>query len=331
MTLRLTIDRDRWLDHVQTIRASVDGAGELVPVIKGNGYGIGIDDLARLATEWAGLVAVGTVHEAQRYRRCADERVLVLTPSVRPTPLPPWAIPTVANEDHLDALADTASSTATLAAGTRSVAVKLLSSMSRYGIPRADLASLERAIGRRGVTVHSYVLHLPLLGGRRTIGDQVAEIEAWLPGLDPSAAVSVSHLDVASFRQLAAHHPDRHLQLRLGSSLWHGDKSFLHLGADVIEVRAVTSDSAVGYRGVPVPGDGWLVMIGAGSSHGVSALADGRSPFHHRRRRIDLVEAPHMHTSMCFVPADVDPPAIGDWVDVQRPLISVQPDEVVWS
>ena len=74
-----------------------------------------------------------------------------------------------------------------------------------------------------------------------------------------------------------------------------------------------------------MPGDGTLVMVGAGTAHGVHPLGDGRSPFHFARRRLDLVEPPHMHTSMVFVPAGDPAPRCGDIVDVQRPLISDRP------
>jgi hypothetical protein len=38
-----------------------------------------------------------------------------------------------------------------------------------------------------------------------------------------------------------------------------------------------------------------------------------------------------MHTSMLCVPSGEPTPAIGDWLDVQRPLTSITADEVVWS
>ena len=71
-------------------------------------------------------------------------------------------------------------------------------------------------------------------------------------------------------------------------------------------------------------------MVGAGTAHGVHPLDDGRSPFHFARRRLALLEPPHMHTSMVFVPAGEPTPGRGDVVDVQRPLISTVVDEVVW-
>jgi hypothetical protein len=142
--------------------------------------------------------------------------------------------------------------------------------------------------------------------------------------------VSVSHLSPPCFAALRDRHPRRDLRLRIGTALWHGDKSFLRLEADVVDVRRVTAGSHAGYRRVPVPGDGTLVMIGAGSSHGVAALPDGRSPFHHERRRLLLLEPPHMHTSIAFVPDGEPCPCVGAWVDVQRPLIATNADEIVW-
>jgi hypothetical protein len=37
-----------------------------------------------------------------------------------------------------------------------------------------------------------------------------------------------------------------------------------------------------------------------------------------------------MHTSMVFVAAGEPCPAPGDWIDVQRPLITTSVDEIVW-
>ncbi|MGA0367814.1 MAG: hypothetical protein ACO3N1_11695, partial [Ilumatobacteraceae bacterium] len=70
---------------------------------------------------------------------------------------------------------------------------------------------------------------------------------------------------------------------------------------------------------------------GCGSSHGVTPLADGRSPFHFSRQRIDLVEPPHMHTSMGLVRLGEPTPKVGDRIDVQRPLTTTSPDVVEWN
>jgi hypothetical protein len=113
--------------------------------------------------------------------------------------------------------------------------------------------------------------------------------------------------------------------------LWHGDKSMLHLEADVVDRRTVRSGDIAGYRRVTVPFDAHLLMIGAGTANGVTELPGGSSPFHLHRRRLALVERPHMHTAMALVPLDEEPPQIGSWVDVQRPLTMTTVDRIEWA
>jgi alanine racemase len=211
------------------------------------------------------------------------------------------------------------------------VNVKIASAMHRYGVEPGDLAAFVDLVRRAGLEPRRALFHPPLVTAQHTADDVVAAIEAWLTHLDPALTVSTSHLDPAAFTRLAAAHPDRRFELRLGTALWHGDKSMLHLDADVLDTHRVAAGTPAGYRGDLVPTDGTLVMIGAGSAHGVAPLADGRSPFHFARRRLRLHEAPHMHTSMAFVPAGEPCPAVGDRVDVQRPLITTVVDEVVWA
>ncbi len=43
-----------------------------------------------------------------------------------------------------------------------------------------------------------------------------------------------------------------------------------------------------------------------------------------------LLEPPHMHTSMVWVPSGTPCPEIGEWVDLQRPLTQTQHDELRW-
>ena len=71
-------------------------------------------------------------------------------------------------------------------------------------------------------------------------------------------------------------------------------------------------------------------MIGAGTAQGVATLPGGRSPFHFDQTRLALLEPPHMHTSMAFIPSGQFVPAIGDRVDLQRPLHMTTVDEYEW-
>jgi alanine racemase len=75
MTFTLHVEAERWRAHASATRDAVRAAisrgahhpseGDLVPVAKGNGYGLGNDRLTREATR-LGLtrIAVGTVFEA---------------------------------------------------------------------------------------------------------------------------------------------------------------------------------------------------------------------------------------------------------------------------
>ena len=319
MTLRLSVHRSRWRAHVDLLRATVP---DLVPVVKGNGYGFDRAVLTADAAEWAHEVALGTVYELPHTLTGATVWT-VLTPTLEvPTSLPAQVVPTVGRFEHVAALAG---------AGWRGrVNVKLRSSMRRYGATPDELPSLVAAVGEAGLAPHAFVLHPPLAVDEASEASNVAEIEHWLPLLDGALPLSVSHLSPATYLELRHRHPERHFRLRSGTALWHGDKSAFHLSADVVDVAPVSGGEPVGYRRRAMPSAGHVVMVGAGSAHGVAPLSDGRSPFHHARRRLSLVEAPHMHTSMVFVP-DGDPvPAIGDRIDVQRPLITTAVDETVW-
>ena len=140
----------------------------------------------------------------------------------------------------------------------------------------------------------------------------------------------LSHLQPLAYSALRDRHPDRSFRLRLGTSLWHGDKSFLHLNADVAAVHSIRAGERAGYRLTEVPSDGHLVLASAGAAHGVAPLHDGASPFHFARNRLAMLEPPHMHTTMLVVPQGSPCPSVGDRVDVQRPLISTLVDEVEW-
>jgi alanine racemase len=305
VTIRLTVDRTRWWNHVTDVAAGVDG---LVPVVKGNGYGFGRVDLAIAASELSQLLAVGTIHELEGL---PDSIVpIVLTPTLRP-PADARPVLTVGHAAHIEALRGW---------GGR-VIVKLDSDMHRYGNGIGLVGDAQRA-GLRTVGV---AIHPPLAGSDEEHSEQIVRR---LPEIDPSLDVWVSHLAPDTYDSLPTTH---RYKLRLGTYLWHGDRGALRLETDVLDTKRVRAGTKVGYRQTEVPGDGTLLMVGAGTANGVAALGDGRSPFHYRRERLHLVETPHMHTSMVFVPTGDPTPRIGDWLDLQRPLTMTAIDELRWD
>ncbi len=317
VTIRLTIRTAVWRSHVARIANAVDEAGAgLVPVVKGNGYGFGRNWLAAVAADFCDTVAVGTVHELDGL---PDQlTAVVLTPTLSPPEAPASGssgpVLTVGSQAHIDALANW---------GGR-VIVKLVSPMRRFG---GDHEMVELA-KRAGLHVLGVSIHPPLAGSPE---EHAAAIIDRLADIDTSLPVWVSHLDPDQYRALPATHQFR---LRLGTMLWHGDKSALHLDADVLDVRPVTAGDTAGYRLGSVAADGHLVMIGAGTANGVAMIDEGDrgslSPFHFAQTRMALHEPPHMHASMAFVPIGNALPSVGDHVDVQRPLHMTTVDEYRW-
>jgi alanine racemase len=305
VTIRLSVERERWWAHVTDVADAIDG---LVPVVKGNGYGFGRQGLATVAVKLSPLLAVGTVHELDGLP--AGCTPLVLTPTLRP-PGTSDPILTVANQVHIDALSGW---------GGR-VVVKLESSMHRFG-GGLDLVPAAQHAGLRTVGV---AIHPPLAGSE---ADHLADITRWLPLIDPSLDVWVSHLSPVTYQSLPSTH---RYKLRLGTYLWHGDREALRLEADVLDVRPVAAGTRAGYRQQLIEHDATLVMVGAGSASGVAPLAGDLSPFHYDRRRLALVEPPHMHVSMVIVAAGEPCPQIGEFVDLQRPLTTTAVDELRWT
>lgn len=303
MTIRLTVDRARWWAHVGDL---ADRTAGLVPVVKGNGYGFGRAGLATIAARLSPIIAVGTVHELDGLPDGCTP--VVLTPTLR-APASTDPVLTVGHAAHVDALHGW---------GGR-VIVKLESAMHRYG---GDTGLVVRA-HEAGLRTVGVAVHPPLAG---TDMEHLDQILGWLPHIDPSLDVWISHLSQFRYDVL----PDSHqYKIRLGTSLWHGDREALKLDADVLDVKPIRSGQLAGYRQVAAPGDGTLVMVGAGTAGGVTPN-DGLSPFHFDRQRLALLEPPHMHTSMVFVPDGQACPSIGEWVDLQRPLTMTAVDELRW-
>lgn len=298
--------------------ARIDG---LVPVVKGNGYGLGRDWLADRASLISPAMAVGTVFEVDSVP--SNYTAFVLTPTLSvPDDLRANAILTVGSFTHVEAAARSNH------VRQRRVLVKIRSSMNRYGVDVSNVDTVVRACHGADLDVVGLSFHPPLTGSST---DHLREIEDMIARVDSSLPIHVSHLEEQDYASLQTTHPDRRFFLRLGTSLWHGDRSEFTLTADVLDVHRIGSDSTAGYRSIPVTRGSRLIVIGCGSTHGVSSLPDGRSPFHFARQRLDLLEPPHMHSSMCIVSTDQPCPDVGESVDVQRPLTTTAVDTVHWA
>jgi len=350
MPLTLRVDGDRWRAHLRRTAAAYDG---VVPVTKGNGYGFGLVSLARRA-EWLGAdsgvdtVAAGMYEEVPGLLSRFTGDVLVMSPW-RPFLAGPAAdvmgndrvLHTVGRLDDLAALA-------AQRPGAR-VVVEVLTSMTRHGMGRHDLAAAAGLVRAGRLRLEGLALHLPL------VGDREPEAEQWSAVLAASQlntdTLWVSHLDPQQVARLRADRPGLRVRPRVGTALWLGDRGALQVRATVLDRHAVRRGQRVGYRQRPLPRAGHLMVIAGGTAHGVAleapatagtarqravALAKGglesaglaMSPFVIDGRQRWFIEPPHMQVSLVYVPAGAAVPDLGDEVDVRVRLTTTHVDRV---
>lgn len=317
MTLRLSVTSTAWNNRVAQV---TDAYGELIPVVKGNGYGFGLPTLIPRAAAISPIIAVGSVFEVHVVP--STHTAMVLTPAgiELPTSLPSQSILTVGSRHHVDVLQR---------AGWRGqVIVKLQSSMRRYGATLGELSPLLGSIQQAGLVQVGWAVHPPL---ESASGERVTDVSDWLSQIQPGHPVYVSHLDPVEVDQLRTTFPRHHIVARVGTALWLGDKTGLQLDTEVLDVRQVSAGMTAGYRNVTIPVDGSLVLVGAGTAHGVHTVGDQLSPFHFQRTRLELLEPSHMHTSMLFVDSGSPCPHIDDVVEVQQSLTRVAVDVILWK
>ncbi|WP_210439320.1 alanine racemase [Nocardioides xinjiangensis] len=357
MSLTLTVDGERWRAHLLATVARHPG---IVPVAKGNGYGMSVGRLARRA-QWLAdhaaetgtdvdLLAVGTYDEVEEAASRYAGDLLVLTP------WRPFGAALELDDRTARRVVHTVSRPEDLAAlrgrhpDARFV-LEQLTSMLRHGMTRRDLAAVAEALGPGRGGLGGVAMHLPLnttshLGEvSRLVNDVVAS------GL-PTRTVFVSHLTHAELAQLAAAYPDFTVRPRIGTDLWLGDRGALRATATVLDVHEVERGDTFGYRGRTVPKPGHIVVVSGGTAHGIgleaptgdqslkaraATLARGgldavgfvRSPFSIDGKQRLFAEPPHMQASMLFVPSGARVPSVGEEIDVRVRFTATDFDRVV--
>ncbi|MET0819461.1 MAG: alanine racemase, partial [Aeromicrobium sp.] len=265
MAFELDVDAARWRRHLATVAEANPG---IVPVIKGNGYGLGRSLLAMEATA-LGLdtIAVGTYAEVPGALASFAGDVMVLTPW-RPfftdVVLDDRVIHTLGRVSDIAALADSAPDARILLEGE--------TSMARHGLDRHELAAAVAALG--SLRVEGFAIHLPL---RSMAGGNAAEAQGWAAVLETSqvdtTTLYVSHLTPGETAALAASRPQLDVRPRTGTSLWLGDLGALSVRATVLDSHLVARGEHIGYRQRAMPRDGTLLIISGGTSHGIGLEA----------------------------------------------------------
>ena len=358
MPLTLQVDGGRWRAHLREVQERFPG---LVPVAKGNGYGLGLHRLARKAA-WLGVdtLAIGTYEELAHVEQRYDGSLLVLTP------WRPWSRATMGTDrarfervvhtvGRLEDLADLASLGEELGVRPR-VVLERLTSMLRHGFEARGLRAA--AVAARGaVRVEGVAMHLPLAKTSHVaeVGRLLTDVvSAGLENIGDPATIWVSHLTDTELATLAVRYPDLVLRPRVGTELWLGDRGALRVRATVLDAHPVERGDTFGYRGRSAPRAGTILVVSGGTAHGIgleaptgdaslrsraASIARGgldaagfvRSPYIVGGKQRLFAEPPHMQASMLFLPAGSTPPRVGDEVDVRVRFTATDVDEVLIS
>ncbi len=345
MALVLHVDGPRWREH--QARALAENPA-LVPVVKGNGYGFGLDLLLAECVRLNGahgvdMIAVGTYREALLATQGFPGDVLVMEP---------YREVLHASLAHLDApaLVHTIASSSDLTDLTARlerprVVLEGLTSMNRHGMSLPDLQACAR--NRQGADIVGATLHFPLAQS-----GHLEELSRWLSVAEVSTWF-VSHLSRTELAAAGERHPSLLIRPRVGTRLWLGEPDALDVRAQVLDVRAVRTGEHAGYRQRRLK-DGYLLVVSGGTAHGVAmeaptaavtvrqraiAVAEGvleaagrvRSPFTVSGRGTWFVEPPHMQVSLISLAENAVPPRIGDEVEVRVRHTTLHADTVVIS
>jgi alanine racemase len=325
VSLTLHVDGPRWQAH---LAGYLGGHRGVVPVVKGNGYGLTrpllADTVDRLGLP---VLAVGTYDEVDSVRQGRYRGdVLVLTPW-RPLEATerrrPWLIHTVSRLADLRALSGS---------GER-VVVEVLTSMRRHGIAAHEVPEAISLLD--GLRFEGWAMHLPLVGDTYAEARALARLVAGTATHDGDR-LWVSHLtgDAAARLQEATR---TEVRLRVGTRLWLGDRGALAARSTVLDAHEMERGQTAGYRQRRAHADGTLLVVSGGTAHGVAleapapmtgprqrgaALAKGGlaatgralSPFRVDGKQRWFFEPPHMQASLLWLPAGAAVPAIGDTV-----------------
>lgn len=300
MSFVLNVDADRWRNHVNTVASTVESvtSSPMVPVIKGNGYGLGQARLARVADSLPGtIVAVGTVFELEEVLASCLADVIVLEPF---DPRDQAASDTwwnIAKRWDSNRIIRTISSMAgleSLLSGSGSVRVILegQTSMHRFGFSESELMrvladnTVASSINAGRLVVLGLALHLPLEqpasepGGFGTA--RVREVLRWngiwqaeisSSNLKVESSLWLSHLDDDEFSTVREFIGETVIHARIGTRVWLGDRGALTPQGSVLAVHPLSDGVHVGYRQRSGPNGGTLVVVSGGTAHGIGLSA----------------------------------------------------------
>ena len=370
MTFTLTINRERFEAHLAGVLARhQDSGAEVVPVIKGNGYGFGRTLLAEAVSNLKlERICVGTIWEAAEALENFPGDVIVLEPISAGDELAfvQWQALLSEHMARLVPVVASANVVGLADIGVTRIWLEVRTSMHRFGLTVTEAAKI---VAANTFSILGYSLHLPI--SQPTLSDsikfetanqanhsnkvrEVLGLLSWLAEISNDGEASfellLSHLTPAELATVHRLHPQVKLGIRLGTSLWLGDLNALKVTGTVLAISELSSDDRVGYT--QASGGKKVAVVSGGTAHGVAlaapmttssmrkrgiAIAEGlamavgkvRSPFSAAGKNLMFAEPPHMQVSMLWV--DEAELAVGDQVVCNVRNTTTTFDAIVWE
>ena len=300
MTFSLTVNATKFRSHLVSVMNNYAQAGaNLVPVIKGNGYGFGrralADEAVRLGCN---RIAIGTVWELGKALADFTGEILVLEPfnSHDQSAVDQWTQHLEHNSDRIIVTVGDVDLTAVRSAGAKNIYLEGKTSLSRFGILPFDLQSIENF---NDLKVLGLTLHLPIVQSAIKV-DAATEISTAFNGAALSQSmtetwnwivlyqelatkfslpkhVSLSHvsdIQVKSLKNMMqSYNFDLDIEVRVGTKLWLGERSALQATGTVLEIHDISHRQSVGYQQVDSGSNKRLIVVSGGTAHGVAMAA----------------------------------------------------------
>jgi alanine racemase len=300
MTFSLTVDSTKFRGHLVSVMNNYAAAGaELVPVIKGNGYGFGRRILAQEASRLGcNRIAIGTVWELGQTLADFSGEILVLEPfnSVDESAVAQWRDHLEHNAARIIVTVSNVDLAAVRSAGAKNIYLEGKTSLSRFGILHHDMQSITNF---NDLNVLGLALHLPIVQPASKV-DATTEISSAFNGAALSQTMTETWNWIVLYQELAtkfslpkhltlshisedqvkslkkmmqSYNFDLAIDVRVGTKLWLGEPSSLQASGTVLQIHEITHKQTVGYQQNETGNNKRLIVVSGGTAHGVAMAA----------------------------------------------------------
>ncbi|MEY4492807.1 MAG: hypothetical protein RL355_156 [Actinomycetota bacterium] len=303
MTFALTVDRALFEKNINSIIDDFKKVNaQVIPVIKGNGYGFTRRTLSHESTKLGvKRIAVGTVFELDQALTDFGNEIVVLEP-FNPNDhegIEAWQHATKNNAHRIIAIISGSHFSQAANAGIKFALVEGKTSTHRFGVNPNDILGLING-DQHNIQIVGLNLHLPIVDPEnldlkvfsssarvniKKSSSRLNEIYSWIKAIAPRVnemgwplKLNLSHVSTKDVSQIFEFARENNLNIevsvRLGTSLWLGNQKGLQATGTVLEIHELTGDHEhVGYRQVDGHGHARLLVVSGGTAHGVALAA----------------------------------------------------------